>query len=89
MKTRADGLLENEAGRGAGSATPLGGESGKAVRGESGAAQGETLGQRVVVGLPRARWWGARKSDEVSVQSGVREAPVRKGTGMEVQEETA
>ena len=35
MKTRAEGLLENEAGRGAGSATPLGGESGRAVRGES------------------------------------------------------
>ena len=36
VKTRTEGLLENEAGRGAGSAKPVGGESGRAVRGEGG-----------------------------------------------------
>lgn len=46
--------------------------AGRQSEGRVGAAQGETLGQRVVMGLPRARWWGARKRMRVSIQSGVR-----------------
>lgn len=44
-------------------------------RGEWG-GQGD-MGQRVVVGLPRARWWGARKRMRVA-SSQVSEAPVKK-----------
>ena len=69
MKTRAEGLLENEAGRGAGQwEEKVGGQS----EGRVGAAPGETLGQKVVGGASTSRWWGARKRTMVSVQSGVR-----------------
>ena len=60
MKTRAEGLLENEAGRGAGSAKPLRGQSGREVGGES----GETLGQRVVGGASTCQVVGRQEKDD-------------------------
>ena len=60
MKTRAEGLLENEAGRGAGSAKPLRGQSGREVGGES----GETPGQRVVGGASTCQVVGRQEKDD-------------------------
>ena len=60
--------------------------AGRQSEGRVGAAQGETLGQRVVMGLPCARWWGARKRMRVSIQSGVR-GTSEKRHRMEVQGE--
>ena len=64
MKTRADGLLENEAGRGAGSAIPLGGESGKAVRGESGGSPRRDTGAESGDGASTCQVVGSQEKDE-------------------------